>query len=138
MALITCQFVRPDRQLYEGQVASIVLVTQSGELGIWPGHSPIICALGEGVARLTLPAEQGGGVMRVIVAGGYAEVADNTVIVLADHARRTDDVEKDVVEATRAEAEGHLVSLDADDHRRAYYEAKMHWCDLLLKYGELS
>jgi F-type H+-transporting ATPase subunit epsilon len=36
MASITCQFVRPDRRLYEGRVKSLVLLTPSGELGVWP------------------------------------------------------------------------------------------------------
>ena len=38
MAELSCQFVRPDRLLYEGPVASLILVTESGELGVWPGQ----------------------------------------------------------------------------------------------------
>ena len=39
MAYLTCKLVRPDRLLFEGPVASMVLVTYTGELGVWPGHA---------------------------------------------------------------------------------------------------
>jgi F-type H+-transporting ATPase subunit epsilon len=136
MGQITCQFVRPDRLLYEGQVASVVLVTPSGEMGIWPLHSPEIVALGDGVVRLNLLEEDGGGTVKVIVSGGYAEVDHDLVIVLADHARRSDDIERDVVLETRAQAEAELKALDSNDHRDLYYENKIRWCDLLLAHAD--
>lgn len=135
MGQITCQFVRPDRLLYEGQVESLVLVTPSGELGIWPLHAPEIVALGDGIVRLNLLPEDGGGMVKVIVSGGYAEVENDLVIILADHARRSDDIEEDVVRQTRAQAEADRDALAKDDHRRAYYEGKIRWCDLLLKHA---
>lgn len=136
MGQITCQFVRPDRLLYEGKVASLVLVTPSGELGVWPLHAPEIVSLGDGIVRLNLLEEDGGGTVAVIVSGGYAEIDDDLVIILADHARRADDIEPDVVRATRAQALADRDALDPDDHRRAYYENKMRWCDLLLRHAE--
>ena len=135
MGQITCQFVRPDRLLYEGQVASLVLVTRTGELGVWPLHAPEIVALGDGIVRLNLREEDGGGVVKVLVSGGYAEIENDLVIILADHARRTDDIEEDAVRATRAKAEADRDALAADDHRRAYYDNKIAWCDLLLSHA---
>ena len=132
--MITCQFVRPDRMLFQGEVASLVLVTESGELGVWPSHAPAIVALGDGVVRLHLPAADGGGTVSIIVSGGYAEVYNDTVIVLADHARRDDDIEEEVVQRTKAEAVEHRDALPQGDHRRAYYENKIKWCDLLLAH----
>lgn len=136
MAQITCRFVRPDKLLYEGPVASLVLATHTGELGVWPGHASEICALGEGVVRLTLLPEDGGGLVKVLIAGGYAEISNDTVIILADHARRTDDIEPAVVRATRDKATAMLESLEPGDHRTAYWENKIHWCDLLLAHAE--
>ena len=135
MAKITCQFVRPDRLLFEGDVASMVLVTPTGELGVWPGHSPMICALGNGMVRLHRLPENGGDTVEVIVSGGYAEITPDQVIILADHARRSDDIEQDVVTETRNKAEAALKALPADDNRRAYYENKIAWCDLLLQHA---
>ena len=137
MGYITCQFVRPDRLLYEGKAQSLVLVTPSGELGVWPLHAPEIVSLGDGVVRLNLLEEEGGGTVKVIVSGGYAEIEDDLVIILADHARRSDDIEPDVVQATRAEALADRDALEPDAHRRAYYDNKVRWCDLLLSHAEV-
>ena len=135
MATITCQFVRPDRMLYEGEVASLVLVTPAGELGVWPGHAPEICALGNGVVRLHTLPEQGGQTVKVIISGGYVEITPKQVIILADHARRADDIEPDVVNETRDKAVASRDALPEDDSRRAYYDNKIAWCDLLLQHA---
>ncbi|HBO62283.1 MAG TPA: ATP synthase F1 subunit epsilon [Olsenella sp.] len=133
MAELICQFVRPDRQLFRGPAASLVLVTYAGELGVWPGHAAEIVALGDGVVRITRTAGDGGGEYDVVVSGGYAEIESDEVIILADHARLVDDIDEDVVRETRDEAIEHLEEIDEGDHRRAYYESKIRWCNLLLK-----
>ena len=133
MAYLTCKFVRPDKQLFEGKCASMVLVTYSGELGVLPGHASEICALGDGVVRIKKLEEDGGGERDVVVSGGYAEVCNDVVVIIADHARATDDIEVETVRRTQEEARAKRDSLPEDDHQRAYYENKMAWCDLLLK-----
>lgn len=133
MAELNCQFVRPDRLVFEGPVASLVLITYAGELGVWPGHAPEIVALGDGVVRIRRREEDGGGEYDVVVSGGYAEVDNDGVIILADHARRVDDIDPEVVRKTRDEAIDLLDEVSEGDHRRAYYENKINWCNLLLK-----
>lgn len=133
MAELNCQFVRPDRSLFEGPVASLVLMTYAGELGVWPGHAPEVVALGDGVVRITRRPEDGGGEYRVVVSGGYAEIDNDGVIILADHARHADDIDPEVVRATRDEVIELLDEVPQGDHRRAYYENKIGWCNLLLK-----
>ncbi|MBQ3338713.1 MAG: ATP synthase F1 subunit epsilon [Atopobiaceae bacterium] len=136
MAELTVQFVRPDRLMYEGPVASVILATPKGELGIWPGRRPIICALGDGVVRINRLEENGGGTVRVVVSGGYAEVDHDTVIILADHARRTDDIDRAQTEGLLADARAKLASLDPDDNRSAYWSQKVKWWTMLLNYAE--
>ena len=135
MAELNCQFVRPDRLLFDGPVANLVLVTYAGELGVWPGHAPEIVALGDGVVRMRARQEDGGHEYDVVVSGGYAEIDHDGVIILADHARRTDDIEPDVVRRTRDEAIEALDEIGEGDHRAAYYEKKIRWCNLLLKHA---
>ena len=135
MAELNCQIVRPDRSLYEGAVANIILVTYAGELGVWPGHAPEVVALGDGVVRIRRTPEDGGGEFDVVVSGGYAEVDRDGVIILADHARRTDDINPEVVHRTRDKAIDALDELEPGDYRAAYYEKKVRWCNLLLKYA---
>ena len=136
MAELTVQFVRPDRLMYEGPVASVILATPKGELGIWPGRRPIICALGDGVVRINRLEANGGGTVRVVVSGGYAEVDHDTVIILADHARRADDIDRAQTEALLADARAKLASLDPDDNRSAYWSQKVKWWTMLLGYAE--
>ena len=136
MAELTVQFVRPDRLMYEGPVASVILATPKGELGIWPGRRPIICALGDGVVRINRLEANGGGTVRVVVSGGYAEVDHDTVIILADHARRTDDIDRAQTEGLLADARAKLASLDPDDNRSAYWSQKVKWWTMLLGYAE--
>ena len=132
MATLTCQIVRPDRLLYEGEATSVVLASLSGELGVYPGHAAEVCALGDGVTRINLPVGEGGSrQLRIVTMGGYAEVANDTVIVLAAHARDIDDVDLETVRRTREKARAKRDALPEGDHGRAYYEEKMAWCDLL-------
>ena len=134
MAELNCQIVRPDRLLFEGPVGHVILVTRTGELGVWPGHASEICALGEGIVRLAeLHEGIEGDELRFVVSGGYAEITPTHVIVLADHARRSDDIEPDVVRDTRERAFDEMAKYPEGDHRRAYYEEKIKWCNLLLK-----
>lgn len=142
MATIKYQIVRPDKLLHEGDASKIVLVTRSGELGVLPHHSREIVALGEGVMRIHHDADEDGVTCNhIVIAGGYAEITGELVIVLADHARDVSDIEPDVVEATRREAEEQRDLLPKGDSRRAYYESKIQWCDLLdeehRKWGNL-
>lgn len=130
---LTCQIVRPDKLLYEGSAASIVLVSYTGELAVYPGHASEICALGNGVMRLTRTAQDGGRVHKIVISGGYAEINNDTVLILADHARDADDIEESIVRQTRENAKKNRDDLPEDDHQRAYYQSKIDWCDLLLE-----
>ena len=135
MAELTCQFVRPDKLLYEGTVKSLILASSDGEYGVWPGHAPEIIALGDGVVRLYMPHPESEEdyMTKIVISGGYAEIDPTGVIILADHARRVDDIDADVVRETRDEVIDQMLSLPEDDNRRAYYAKKIDWGNLLLK-----
>ena len=130
MADLTCRIVRPDRLLFEGPAESIILATYTGQLGVWPNHSSEICALGDGVVRLN---NEDGSKTEILISGGYAEIDNNLVIVLADHARRTDDIDPEQVKQTRLQVQEAMEKYDEHDNRRAYYLNKIKWCDLLLE-----
>ena len=90
-------------------------------------------ALGDGVVRIRRTPEDGGGEFDVVVSGGYAEIDREGVIILADHARRTDDIDVETVRRTRDKALDALDEMEEGDYRAAYYEKKVRWCNLLLK-----
>lgn len=70
---------------------------------------------------------------KIVVSGGYAEISDDEVIILADHARLADDIDAETVRRTRDKAIDARDACAEGDHRRAYWDNKVNWCNLLLK-----
>lgn len=127
------QIVRPDKLLHQGDATAITFVARTGEIGVLPGHAKEICALGKGICRIEHePDDEGNTTTRIAIFGGYAEITEDEVIVLADHARNVNDIYPDVVNQTKQDAEAELNKLPKQDSRRVYFEQKIQWCDLLL------
>jgi F-type H+-transporting ATPase subunit epsilon len=74
--------ISPERTLFEGEVSSVVAPAFDGEVGILPGHAPMMTLLGTGRLRLG----DGGSSGRFDVRGGFLQVADNAVRVVTEHA----------------------------------------------------
>ncbi len=72
----------PDRSYVDEQVTMAELPGKDGYMGVLPGHAPLLSALGAG----TLTYEVGGSSKVLKIDGGFVEVFDNHVHVLADHA----------------------------------------------------
>ncbi|MBV9267058.1 MAG: ATP synthase F1 subunit epsilon [Acidobacteriaceae bacterium] len=72
----------PERMLVDEQVTDAQLPGKSGYMGILAGHAPLLSALGAGL----LTYSSGGSATTLVISGGFVEVFDNHVRVLADHA----------------------------------------------------
>jgi F-type H+-transporting ATPase subunit epsilon len=84
--------VSAEEQIYSGEAEFVVLPGESGELGIYPRHTPLITRIKPGAVRIK-PA--GGGEENLIfVAGGILEVQPAMVTVLADTAIRGNDLDE--------------------------------------------
>jgi F-type H+-transporting ATPase subunit epsilon len=81
----------PERLLVDEQVTQAEVPGENGYLGILAGHAPLMSALGAGV----LSYEGGGGPHVLAIAGGFVEVSDNHVRVLADEAEAAQDIQVD-------------------------------------------
>jgi F-type H+-transporting ATPase subunit epsilon len=86
---IAVEVVTPERRVYAGQVEMLIARGSEGELGVLPGHAPLITALRDGVLRLRQP---GGGELHIATSGGFLEVRADGVVVLADEAHLPGDV----------------------------------------------
>ena len=82
MAQIQCIVVTPESTVLDEQVDFVALPLYDGEIGIAPGHSPMIGRLGYGEMRLVT----GGKPSRYYVDGGFVQVANNVVSVLTARA----------------------------------------------------
>ena len=107
MATTQFELVTPTRTLYSGQAEMIVCRTVDGEIAFLANHMPYIGALDPCLVRIVGPQEEAGegpaeADIRLAVQGGFVEVSDNRVIMLADVAELAADVD---VEAARADEE---------------------------------
>ena len=82
MASFKCDIVTPAEKLAACEVEMVVVPGVEGEMGFLAGHAPLVSVLADGEIRLT-PAG-GGAVQRYEVKGGYVQVTDDKVIILAD------------------------------------------------------
>jgi F-type H+-transporting ATPase subunit epsilon len=98
--------ITPERRLVSEEVESVTLPGMGGELGILPGHTPLISQLQTGV----LTYVQGPTTKRLLVSGGFAEVNADRVSVLADVAEFPNEVNTQTARAEREEAERRLGS----------------------------
>ena len=98
--------ITPERLLVSESVDSVNLPGVGGELGILPGHTPLISQLQTGV----LSYAQAGATRRLLVSGGFVEVNADRVSVLADMAEFPEEVDTQNARREREEAERRLGS----------------------------
>jgi F-type H+-transporting ATPase subunit epsilon len=73
--------ISPESAMFDGDADAIVAPAYDGEVGILPNHAPFMTLLGEGA----LVIRQGGSASRFRVRGGFLQVVDNKVRVVAEH-----------------------------------------------------
>jgi len=106
-----------EAQIFSGRVTSLVVTGTLGDMGILPGHAPLLSALVPGPVRLVT---QDGEEQIFYVSGGYIEVQPGVVNILADTALRADDMDEvQAEEAKRAAEEVVLNRGAAFDYSRA-------------------
>lgn len=98
------EIATPERSLAKEHVTEAELPGKNGYLGVLPGHAPLLTALGAGV----LSFSTGGGRQTFAVDGGFAEIFDNHVRVLADHAEPASEIQADAARRELDEANNRL------------------------------
>jgi F-type H+-transporting ATPase subunit epsilon len=101
MATFQFNLVSPEKLLFAGEVTQVDVPGAEGDFGVLAGHSPFVTTLRPGI--LTMYRE--GGALRVAVTGGFAEVGDAGLTVLADVAVPVEDVNRDAFAGYVKEAE---------------------------------
>lgn len=104
------EIVTPQRKVFSEDVDFLVAPGAEGELGILPNHTALITSLNIGIMRI----EQDGKKFRVVVSGGFMEVRNSKVTVLATSAERTEEIDVARAEAAKKRAEDRLVSKTPD------------------------
>jgi F-type H+-transporting ATPase subunit epsilon len=113
--------VTPTRRLLTEEVDDVRLPGSLGELGVLPGHTPLLTSLGTGVLTYTTGHDQ----RRLAVQGGFAEVLPDRVTVLARIAELPETIDAEAAVASRAEAEAALPTAAAEDIDRLTDEVRL-------------
>ena len=120
MNTIHVDVVSAEESIFSGEARFVALPGESGELGIYPRHTPLITRIKPGTVRI----EKADGTEEfVFVAGGVLEVQPDCVTVLSDTAIRGKDLDEEKSNAAKAAAEEALKSAKTDiDFARAQSE----------------
>lgn len=125
---LTLTVVTPERAVLQAVACDeVTLPAQRGEIGILPGHTPLIALLGIGVVGY----RDGSRRATVAVRGGFVEIAGDAVRVLADAAAAPDAIDVAAVSVEKQEAEGRRdraagdEELDAADAEFRFAEARL-------------
>ena len=106
-----CDIVSAEQSIFSGRVEMLIAAGSLGDLGIAPGHAPLLTALIPGPVRLI---KDGGEEEVFYVSGGFLEVQRNVVTLLADTALHADDVDEAAVQEALAEAERAMQDASAE------------------------
>jgi F-type H+-transporting ATPase subunit epsilon len=106
-----CDIVSAEKSIFSGRVEMVVAAGSLGDLGIGPGHAPLITSLIPGPVRVV---KDGGEEEVFYVSGGFLEVTRNVVTLLTDTALRADDVDEAAAEAAMQEAERAMQDASAE------------------------
>lgn len=112
MAITThLDIVSAENQIFSGVVEMVVATGELGEIGITPGHAPLLTVLKPGEIRVTL---QGGTQDVYYVSGGMLEVQPYYVTILADTVERADNLDEAAAIAAKAHALEAIANKGAD------------------------
>jgi F-type H+-transporting ATPase subunit epsilon len=114
--------VTRERKIVETDVDEVELPASDGEIGILPGHTPLLTTLKIGQMKYrTGPTTQ----QRLVLSWGFAEVLPDRVIVMAETARLPEEIDPAAAERERDQAESELAYLSSHDPEFAKVEARL-------------
>jgi len=101
---LTLEIVTPEAKVYSDTIDSVVIPTVEGEIGILPGHIPLLTQVEHGELRVT----KGSVTQWLAIGGGFAEIDGDVVRVLAENAISEEKIDEGAVEVAMKKAEQEL------------------------------
>jgi len=117
---IRLELVTPERLLMSEEVDEVVAPGNDGEFGVLPEHTQFLAVLNIGILRY----RKGSATTLIALGGGFSEVTPERVVVMADTAERSDEIDVERAQRARDRAEARLkeLSLDDETYAKAYAE----------------
>jgi F-type H+-transporting ATPase subunit epsilon len=107
---LICEIVTPERILYTNEVEMVIAPTLDGEVGILPLHAPMVAALKAGEVRVRYETDR---IEWFAISGGYLQVHEDKVMILADDAAASGQIDVERARESRARAEEMLAEVRA-------------------------
>lgn len=108
---VHCDIVSAEEELFSGLVEMVIAHGHMGDLGVLPGHAPLLSTIKPGPVRVI---KQGGNEEVFYISGGFIEVQPDMVKVLADTAIRADDLDEAAAMEAKKAAEKAIHAKSAD------------------------
>jgi F-type H+-transporting ATPase subunit epsilon len=105
------EIVTPRRVVFKGEVSSFTAPGIAGGFQVLYNHAPLLASLKIGEVKIT---EAGGSEFQYAVSGGFVEVRDNNVILLAETAERTDEIDTERAKAACDRAQQRMAEKKAE------------------------
>ena len=135
MAGFMCDIVTLRARLVSEEATLVVVPGVEGEMGFLAGHAPLVSVLADGEVRMSAAD---GEVRRYALQGGYVEVGDGKVIILADRALPSTDIDVAQVRERLAAIEAELATLSEKEAAKTTLPADKTWCDVQLKVAQAA
>jgi len=116
---LTLELATPSRLVVGAEVDEVVVPGSEGYFGVLPGHAPLLATLGIGELTYRVGRDES----HVAIAGGFAEVRNDKVIILADAAETPADIDRTRAERSRDRAEARLAGRAASQEEIDYARA---------------
>jgi F-type H+-transporting ATPase subunit epsilon len=113
--------VTRERKIVETDAVEVVLPASDGEIGVWPGHTPLLALLKVGIMRY----RTNGVSSSLVLSWGFAEILPERVIVMAETARLPQEIDAAAAETDRANLERELADLSSHDPEFAIVEGRL-------------
>ena len=94
MATLHFELVAPERVIFSGEVEAVMLPGSEGDMTVLPGHAPVMAMLKTGFVQITDHKDEG---HRVLIRGGFAEINQASVTVLAENATPVEEVTPETI-----------------------------------------
>jgi F-type H+-transporting ATPase subunit epsilon len=117
------ELVSPERLLFSGDVAEVDIPGTDGDMGILPGHAPVLSTLRPGVLTMT---KDDGTKERIFVRGGFAEVNPQGLTVLAEVAVPVAELNAGLLAQEVKDAQEDVADAQDDEARRRAQESLDH------------
>ena len=118
------ELVSPERVLFSGEATEVVVPAAEGEVTVLAGHAPFMSAIRAGVVRID-------GSKRLFVRGGFADVSEGGVTLLAEVAVAVEDIDPEKVSGQIKDAEEDLRDAKTDADRAKASDALAGLKDML-------